>query len=173
MLCPKNRPCIVFNLIQNPNLILRSASASLWRDRFSQITQILKGVSKVILATLSGEWTRIDTNNCLSFAFIRVHSRLILLARGCGSAALCNLRNLWIISSSGSGFNHSLQSVDNWNAMRNDTPCSLRPRKRGSAPRFRHIASLLDQPLQLGVLQQHDRFSVLDFTGLYHLQCLV
>jgi hypothetical protein len=39
------------------------------------------------------EWARIDTNNCLSFAFIRVHLRLILLARGCGPAALCNLRN--------------------------------------------------------------------------------
>jgi hypothetical protein len=26
------------------------------------------------------------------FAFLRVHSRLIILARGCGVVALCNLR---------------------------------------------------------------------------------
>jgi hypothetical protein len=38
------------------------------------------------------EWTRIDTNNYVSFAFIRVHSRLILLAHGFGAAALRNLR---------------------------------------------------------------------------------
>jgi hypothetical protein len=52
--------------------------------------------------TVNREWTRMDTNNCLSFAFIRVHSQLILLARGCGSVALrnpwiFNLRNLGLI----------------------------------------------------------------------------
>ena len=46
---------------------------------------------------INREWTRIDTNNCLLFAFIRVHSRLILLARGCSSAALCNFHKLGLI----------------------------------------------------------------------------
>ena len=35
------------------------------------------------------------------------------------------------------------------------------------------FVALLNEPLQLGVLQQHDRFSVLDFPGFYHLECLV
>jgi hypothetical protein len=35
------------------------------------------------------------------------------------------------------------------------------------------LASSLNQPLQLGVLQQHNRFSVLDFPGFYHLQRLI
>jgi hypothetical protein len=56
---------------------------------------------------INREWTRI----ILPFASIRVHSRLILLVRGCGFAALCNLRNLWIISSSGYGLNQRLPSL--------------------------------------------------------------
>jgi hypothetical protein len=33
----------------------------------------------------------------------------------------------------------------------------------------RNEAALPDQPFQLGLLQQHDRFSILDFPGFYHL----
>ena len=42
-----------------------------------------------------------------------------------------------------------------------------------SQARQRSMSPLLDQPLQLSLLQQHDRFSVLDFSGFYHLQCLI
>ena len=63
------------------------------RDTSTERNLYHKGSFRPGKILINREWTRISANERQLFASIRVHSRLILLARGCGSAAL-SVKNL-------------------------------------------------------------------------------